>query len=105
MSLGIAHCAFQAKRENPSPFGRLGQFRARGSADNIHLVESISQGEVQSSLQMVFNNSALGPDGIEKRDILKWDPNCENLTHLPNMCWVTLVIPTRLKKKSYCANS
>lgn len=90
--------SFQAKWETPVPFGRLGQFSAELSADNTHLMGSISQGEIQSCLRLISNTSAPGPDGIGKRDILDWDPRCETLTRLINMWWFTGVVLTSLKK-------
>ncbi|CAM4574511.1 unnamed protein product [Leuciscus chuanchicus] len=92
------YSSFQAKWETPVPFGGLGRFGAEMRADNTHLMGSISQGEIQSCLQLISSASAPGPDGIEKRDILNWDPKCETLTRLFNMWWFTGVVPTRLKK-------
>lgn len=68
------------------------------NADNIHLAGAISQGEVQDSVNQALNTSAPGPDGVEKQDILNWDPRCETLTRLYNMWWFTGIVTSRLNE-------
>ncbi|KAL0149387.1 hypothetical protein M9458_055308 [Cirrhinus mrigala] len=96
--IGTVYNTYMAKWETPSPFGGLGRFQVCDRANNGHLAGPISTGEIQHSLQLASSASAPGPDGIEKQDILRWDPKCETLTQLFNMWWFTGVIPTRLKK-------
>lgn len=74
MSVEVIYDTFQAKWGVPPSFRGLGQFRAEVSADNTHIMGPLSQGEIQASLQRASNDSAPGPDGIGKRDILNWVP-------------------------------
>nr|BAC82594.1 reverse transcriptase [Danio rerio] len=92
------HEHFRNKWANPSPFGGLGRFGTENRANNAHLLGPISKSEVQTSLRNASNASTPGPDGVGKRDISNWDPECETLTQLFNMWWFTGVIPSRLKK-------
>ncbi|MGL4355451.1 MAG: RNA-directed DNA polymerase [Aeromonas popoffii] len=88
---------FKTKWEEEPSFRGLGQFRAGEHANNDYLAGLISVEEVVLSLKQVANGSAPGPDGIRKQDILEWDPECEALTRMFNMWWVTGIVPKRLK--------
>ncbi|XP_056598291.1 LOW QUALITY PROTEIN: uncharacterized protein LOC130416951 [Triplophysa dalaica] len=89
--------AYKSKWEEKTSFRGLGHFRAGEHADNDLLAGLISEEEVLLCLRQVAKNSAPGPDGIGKQDLLEWDPEGEALTRMFNMWWVTGIIPTRLK--------
>ncbi|MGL5774892.1 MAG: RNA-directed DNA polymerase, partial [Aeromonas veronii] len=69
-----------------------------GLASNGHMAGPISVNEVERCLKQVANASAPGPDRIRKQDILAWDPECEELSHMFNVWWITGVIPKCFKQ-------
>lgn len=84
--------------ERVTAFGGLAPFVPFGLASNGHMAGPISADEVERCLNQAANASAPGPDRIRKQDILAWDPECEELSHMFNVWWITGVIPKCFKQ-------
>uniref|UniRef100_A0A672ZCC9 Reverse transcriptase domain-containing protein n=1 Tax=Sphaeramia orbicularis TaxID=375764 RepID=A0A672ZCC9_9TELE len=83
--------------ERADTFKSLGQFGTVTRADNSHFSYPILAPEAVSVIKKLDPESAPGPDGLKKRDILGWDPEGTKLARLINTLLVHGVVPKILK--------
>lgn len=78
-------------------FSGLGQFRTEGRVENAGFRSLISAEEVHTNLRRMNSNSATGPDGVTKQDLVKWDPRGSKLARLFNTWFVSGILPGAFK--------
>ncbi|KAJ3581332.1 hypothetical protein NHX12_016765, partial [Muraenolepis orangiensis] len=89
---------FKGKWGERDLFKGLGQFACTNRSKNGYLAEPISAKDVLAARKLIKNDSAPGPDGIVKRDLVKWDASGELLAWIFNGFLVNQKIPACLKE-------
>ncbi|KAJ3583334.1 hypothetical protein NHX12_024354 [Muraenolepis orangiensis] len=88
---------FKGKWGAKDMFKGLGQFTGTSKSENRYLAVPISAKEVLKARKLIKNDSAPGPDGIRKKDLVKWDASGKLLAWIFNGFLVNQKIPACLK--------
>uniref|UniRef100_A0A672Y8Q6 ribonuclease H n=1 Tax=Sphaeramia orbicularis TaxID=375764 RepID=A0A672Y8Q6_9TELE len=92
------HITYKGVWERADVFKTLGQFVNAPLADNSRFSSPISEHEVVLAIIQLDQESASGPDGLKKTDLLQWDPNGIKLAKLFDTLLVYDVVPVVLKR-------
>ncbi|KAJ3605135.1 hypothetical protein NHX12_027185 [Muraenolepis orangiensis] len=88
---------FRGKWGAKDEFKGLGQFACMSRSRTKCLAIPISEKEVILARKLIKNDSAPGPDGVVKTDLIKWDPSGKLLAWIFNGFMVNQKIPDILK--------
>lgn len=90
--------SYQAIWEKEDSYRSLGQFVDVPVADNSRFVQPITVEEVHLAMSKLRADSAPGPDGLKKSDILGWDPTGVVLARVFNTMYAYGVVPAQFKQ-------
>lgn len=91
------HTVFKSRWESPGTFKGLGAFKTIGSTDNLAFKAMIMAKEISKNIRENSKNSALVPDHLSLRDLIKTDPQHVQLMELFNLWLVSSVILDMVK--------